>query len=319
MTGARRFVEYLRTIGIAPQPKLPKEPRLILGYREYMIDHRGISEKTLRYYATHIKRFLIELGDRPKFFTTNGVRAFILAQTRLGKGLSFTQSVVKSTRSFLRYLSAQRVCTPGLENAVPKVARWRLSSLPRYLPATDIRKLVIGCNVRTEIGARDRAILLLMSQLGLRAGDIRVLKLGDIDWKRSTVTVSGKSARQVRLPLPQESGDALLRYVTRFRPRITSEIIFLCCQTPIRPFSPSSVSAAIRQCFVRAGIKSPTQGGHCLRHSAATQMLRDGASLQDVAAMLRHASLETTMLYAKVDVTALQQISQSWPEVSSCL
>jgi site-specific recombinase XerD len=160
----------------------------------------------------------------------------------------------------------------------------------------------------------------LLARLGLRAGDIVQLRLDDIDWKGAWIHVSGKSRRQARLPLTQEVGEAIVAYVQEGRPRAHTDALFLRSRAPVRALaSHAAVSALVASAIHRAGIQRPGRGAaHLLRHSIASSMLRQGASLQEVAALLRHRCIETTQIYAKVDVTALQQIAQPWPEPPSC-
>lgn len=158
------------------------------------------------------------------------------------------------------------------------------------------------------------AILLLLVRLGLRAGDVRTLRLDDIDWREGSLRVSGKSRRHARLPLPQEVGDALLAYLDRARPSTSLPVVFLRHKTPCAALRPPSISSIVRLALLRARIDAPSYGAHLLRHSAATQMLQGGASMEQIQAVLRHASLETTAIYAKVDTAALRTIAQPWPE-----
>jgi len=204
--------------------------------------------------------------------------------------------------------------------AIPMLAHWRLSSLPRYLPPEEVERVIASCDVSSPVGKRDRAILLLLARLGLRAGDIVQLRLRDIDWKGAWVHVSGKGRRQTRLPLTQEVGDALVSYLQESRIRSSVETLFLRSRAPYRGLgSHAAVSVIVANAIQRAGVKRPGRGAaHLLRHSVASSMLRQGASLQEISALLRHRSIETTQIYAKIDVVALQQIAQPWPEVSPC-
>jgi integrase len=200
------------------------------------------------------------------------------------------------------------------------VRQWRLSSLPRYLESEDVDRVIESCDRTRAKGVRDRAILLLLARLGLRAGDVVALRIDDIDWKQSTVRVRGKSHKEVRLPLPQDAGEALAEYLSNARPNSIHERVFLCTNAPIRPFSTSAVvSMIVRFAIERAGIPDPpSKGAHLLRHSAATAMLRSGASLDAVATVLRHESSDMTAHYAKVDLALLELVAQPWPEGASC-
>jgi site-specific recombinase XerD len=221
---------------------------------------------------------------------------------------------------FLRFLVAEGCCRAGLLGAIPVVPHWRLTSLPRYVSPEDVERLVACCDPTTPVGKRDRAILLLLARLGLRAGDIVQMRLEDIDWKGAWVQVSGKSRHQTRLPLTQEVGQAIAAYLQAGRPAAPTDALFLRARAPLRALaSHCAVSMIVASAFRRAGVKRPGRGAaHLLRHSIASSMLRQGASLQEISALLRHRSIETTQIYAKVDVTRLQQIAQPWPQVQPC-
>lgn len=222
-------------------------------------------------------------------------------------------------RMFLRFLVAEGKCQIGLDAAIPSIAHWRLSSLPQYMQPDEVESVIRTCDPCTHTGSRDRAILLLLARLGLRAGDIVEMRLSDIDWIESWILVSGKSRRQTRLPLTQELGDAISNYLTNWRPPAATDKLFLCTLAPFRPFScHSAVSIMVSRALDRADVKcAGRNAAHIFRHSAATSMLRQGASLQEIAQVLRHRSTSTTEIYAKVDILSLQEISQPWPEVES--
>lgn len=221
---------------------------------------------------------------------------------------------------FLRFLIAEGRCPAALLGAIPTLAHWRLTSLPRYLPPEDVERLIASCDDSLPVGLRDRAILLLLARLGLRAGDIVALRLQDIDWKNAWIRVCGKGRQQTRLPLSQEVGRAIVAYLQKGRPPADTDVLFLRTRAPFRALrSHCAVSVLVDRAILRAGISRPSRGAaHLLRHSLASSMLRQGASLQDIATVLRHRSVETTQIYAKVDVTALMHIAQPWVEVSPC-
>jgi site-specific recombinase XerD len=220
---------------------------------------------------------------------------------------------------FLRFLIAEGKCAVGLDAAIPTAAHWRLASLPRHLQPEEVERLIASCDQASAIGWRDRAILLLLARLGLRAGDIVHLRLSDIDWKGAWIHVCGKGRRHTRLPLTQEVGDAIVTYLKKARPRTNTDVLFIRCRAPFCAFSSSTVPHIVDKALRCAGVKRPSRGAaHLLRHSLATSMLRRGASLEDIAPVLRHRSIETTQIYAKVDIMALRQIAQPWPETQPC-
>jgi len=319
---ATQFLEYLRALCvIAPATTTPEPKRveILEQFASWMVRHRGVTTRTLDRYGCVLEVFVAALGEDPSSYAVADIRAFIV--DHLGRrGRCETRMAVTAIRSFLRFLVAEGQIAPGIEHCVPTVPQWRLSSLPRYLEQPDVDRVVASCDLSTGHGLRDHAILLLLSRLGLRAGDIVAMTLDDIDWRRSTLRVQGKSCREALLPVPQDVGDALLAYLERGRPRSDSPRMFLTVLAPTRPFASSSaVSDIVRFALARAGIrKPPTRGAHLLRHSAATAMLRAGGSLETIATVLRHRSSDTTAHYAKVDVATLRQIAQPWPGGASC-
>jgi site-specific recombinase XerD len=227
--------------------------------------------------------------------------------------------VLAAVRMFLRYLAVEGTCRPGLEHALMAPANWSQQSLPRGLAPEEIRRVVAACSTTTPRGLRDRAALLLLIRLGLRAGDVSKLRFSQLDFDTATIRVSGKGRREVRLPLPQEVGDALLEYLRTGRPRgAQSEFVFLRSIAPFQPFSNrqagKGVSHLAQAALRRAGVQAPTRGAHVFRHTAACQMLRQGVDLERIADVLRHCSIGTTGIYAKVDLELLGQAAQPWPE-----
>jgi integrase/recombinase XerD len=227
---------------------------------------------------------------------------------------SHAKAIASTLRGYLRFLAAQSQCPPGLDFAIPTIPEWRLSALPRYISPADVEKLIASCDPKTHHGVRDRAILLLLARLGLRAGDIYNMRLGDIFWEEGAIRVCGKGRREISLPLPQDAGDALIDYLQQVRPQVATDKIFLRSKAPYEPFAVSGVvSSIVKLALERAGIEhAPSRGASLLRHSAATSMLRGGATLDTIGAVLRHKSVDTTAHYAKVDITMLQQIAQPW-------
>ncbi|MBM4257953.1 MAG: integrase [Deltaproteobacteria bacterium] len=315
--GARHLVTFLEASGhAAPLPSVSSDPQLFVDFCDWMQTHRGVSAVTLTNYRRPLLAFLQTLGEDPTQYDARALRVFILQQTK-GHGVSSAKTVVTTVRTFLRFLIAVGQCAPELTYAIPTVASWRLASLPRYLSAEAIECMLVSCEITTLIGLRDRAVLLLLARLGLRAGDVAALRLTDIDWHAGTIQVVGKMRRQTCLPLPQEVGEAILAYL-KLRPLRTTEAVFLTTSAPIVALTRQAVGKIATRAIQRAGIATPVHGSHILRHSAATLMLRHGVPLPAIAAVLRHSSMETTTGYAKVDVPLLQQATQPWPEVTSC-
>lgn len=313
--GARRFVEYLQTVGTLPKNDVEPDTIIPLAkeFCDWMRQYRGVAESTLDHYLPQVEGFIAALGDDTAAYDAGGVRAFIFARASR-HGSSCAKPVVNAVRMFLRFLAAYGYCSAELIAAVPRIANWKLSSLPRYISAEAIAQLIAACDPTTTAGARDRAIMLLLARLGLRAGDVRDLRLADIDWPQGRLRVIGKGRCETWLPLPQTAGDALLHYLAHFRPEIDDDHVFLRIHAPLGPFPSSGpISGLVRRAIQRAGIETPSLGAHMLRHSAATEMLRQGLSLDIIGAVLRHRCIDSTTHYAKVDVATLRSVAQPWP------
>jgi len=295
------------------------EPALLTAFCAWMRAQRGTTDQTLYCYGIPLRELIRRFGENPSKLDAHRLRQFVLQQSRT-TGWAVVKRCTTALRMFLRFLVAEGRCRPGLLGAIPVLAHWRLTSLPRYLAPEDLERLIASCDLSSPVGKRDRAILLLLARLGLRAGDIVQLRLQDIDWKGAWIHVSGKNRRETRLPLSQEVGQAIVAYLKEGRPQARTDALFIRSCAPFGALaSHSAVSTLVDKAIRRAGIMRPSRGAaHLLRHSLATSMLRQGASLQDIAVLLRHSSIETTQIYAKVDIARLQEIAQPWPEVSSC-
>lgn len=224
------------------------------------------------------------------------------------------QQMCGSLRMYLRFLASRGECSPALVGAIPRIPRWRLATLPRYILNDDVERVIASCDPTTPKGLRDRAVLLLLARLALRGGDVVSLRLQDIDWDDALIRVAGKTRYTVALPLPQDVGDALAAYIEHGRPPVDSEVVFIRSIAPYKPFANSgAISIVVREALKSVGVDNPNlRGAHLLRHSAATNMVRSGATLEAVGALLRHRSPDTTAIYAKVDTTMLMQVAQPW-------
>jgi integrase len=321
VTAVSLLLKHLRRAGIViTQPADPaNRPAVLVAFRCWMREQRGTLDVTLNNYDIPIRVLLGHFGDTPKQMNAQRLRQCFLKYSD-GKSHAVIKHCATALRMFVRFLTAEGRCPVGLEAAIPLVPHWRLSSLPRYLQPEEVERIVASCNRATPMGKRDRAIILLLARLGLRAGDVVQLRLGDIDWKGAWLHVSGKSRRETRLPLTQEVGGALVEYLRIGRPQTEGDRMFVRCRAPFRPFAAHhAVSVIVDRAMRRAGVTPPGRGAaHLLRHSVATALLRQGAPLQDIATVLRHRSIQTTQIYAKVDVSMLDQIAQPWPEVPPC-
>ncbi len=317
-----QFVYFLERKGfISPLPvQAPREPsEECKAFCSWLVSDRGLTTNTVATYRNSIIQILPVLGNDPSKYRAQSIRSAVTIYAQK-QGTTNAKRLVSALRAFLRFTASEGRCSATLVDAVPTVPHWRLSSLPRYVSAVDLERIVDSCDISKPVGLRDFAVLLLLARLGLRAKDIVDMAIADIDWSDATISVCGKSRRSVRLPLPQDVGNAILHYFEQGRPESSSKQLFLCANAPYRPFAGSpTVSSIVKAAVVRAGIvEPPSSGTNLMRHSAATAMLRSGASIDAVSTILRHRSTDTTMHYAKVDVARLNALVVPWPENLSC-
>ena len=318
--GALRFFTFLREQGVIPVTfRTQSEDLHLSAYPTWLRQHCGVTDETSARYASEVSRWLPTLGVDAAAYDAVAIHNVVLSQ-----GPSRSRSSVRLTatvlRSYLRFLVARRDCRPELYHAVPTVARRHLAPLPRYASAATIERIIASCEAAaTPVGLRDRAIILLLARLGLRAGDIRRLRLDDIDWSNALIYVHGKGRRTESLPLPQDAGDAVLAYIEHGRPIVAQECLFLRVQAPHTPLASSAeIAGIVSRVLARGGITGVPTGAHMFRHTLATTMLRTGASLESVGTVLRHRSPGTTAIYAKVDIPMLLRVAQPWPGDASC-
>ena len=316
--GVKLFHHHLVERGICksqPVRQAPFAPALVTAFCDWFRTHRGVKEPTLRHYARGATDLVRALGEDVGQWNAQAVRNFLLERASQS-GTSTPQALITSLRAFIRFLNFRGECRDDLAIAIPAVAHWRLARLPRCLSAEEVNRLIAASNGTTPGRLRDRAILLMLARLGLRSGDVAALRLSDIDWNNGTLQVTGKGRYQVRLPLPQDVGDAVLRYLDCRPADIATDRVFLRSIAPYRPFaSGDGVSSVVKHALKRANIDAPAKGAHLLRHTAATEMLRNGVPLDQAGLVLRHRSIDMTAYYAKADVALLKQIAQPWPEV----
>ncbi|MBY0351717.1 tyrosine-type recombinase/integrase [Tabrizicola sp.] len=313
--GARTFVAFLSMEGLIPTAvttKVPADPR-VADFATWLRRERGATSETIRRYQQELGRWLTKLGSEPQEFTATALRSIILDQGE-DRSRSSVRMTITVLRTFLRFMIGKGHCAPSLLLAVPSGVRRRLSNVPKTIPASTIEEIVASCAAGTAVEVRDRAIILLLARMALRAGDIWQLRLTDIDWRASRLRLHGKSRRGVFLPLPQDVGDALLAYIEDARPVVASDRVFLRAQAPFTPFrSSAEIAGIVSRVLSRARFVGLPTGAHVFRHSLASTWLRSGAELDQIGAALRHASRDTTAIYAKVDIDMLGAVAQPWP------
>jgi site-specific recombinase XerD len=308
-------IGYLRAVGAVPAvvAAVAEGPieELLAGYRRYLACERGLAEGTIGDYERVARLFLSQLGEAGlgvERLTTADVTGFV-ARECPRRSVASARYLVCGLRSLLRYLHIVGVVPVSLVGAVPGVAA-RRRKLPRALEPVVVARLLASCDRRRTVGRREYAILLLLARLGLRAGEVAALQLDDVDWRAGSMLVRGKGDRHERLPLPADLGEALVLYLRR-RGRQQTRAVFVRVNAPRGALGARGVCAVVHDACVRAGI-APV-GAHRLRHTAATGMLRAGASLPEIAEVLRHHRLETTTIYASVDRAALRELALPWP------
>lgn len=313
--------DCLRAHGVMP-PEQPVEStpteQLLAGYRRHLIEDRGLALTTVRRYMEFARRFLVARASRTdcktgaEGLTSAEVNAYML---EVGARLVVESAKREAAdlRGLLRFLYLSGLLEVDLGRAMPPVAVWRGRSLPRAMRPKDVDALIASCDRSTTSGLRDRAVLVLMARLGLRAGEVAAIELDDIDWRAGEIAVRGKARRSDRLPLPTEVGEAVTDYLREGRPSCASRTLVLTLYAPFRPIHPSSITSVVYKCCRHAGL--PEVGGHRLRHTLATEMLRQGGDLLEIAQVLRQSDLGTTAGYAKVDRAALRTVARPWPGV----
>jgi site-specific recombinase XerD len=315
-----RFLHMLRGEGVAPpekqSPLFPRQ-RLIANYERYLLQERGLAQGTVVNYGALVDQFLsTRFRQRPLNLSQLGapdVTGFVRQRAHKLRP-QCAQLLVTALRSFLRYLQHQGKVGADLAVCVPSVARWSFAALPKFLPARSVRRVLQRNKGRTPIRSRDYAILLLLARLGLRAGAVVALNLEDIDWEHARITIREKGGHQVQLPLPADVGEAIAHYLRHGRPCCSSRRVCLRYRAPRTGFANwKAISSLVVRALERAGVSSARKGAHLFRHSLATDMIRRGASLDEIGDLLGHRSPETTMIYAKVDVPALRTLALSGP------
>jgi site-specific recombinase XerD len=313
------LLAHLRSEGVlAAEALCPRSPLedLLADYRGHLSRDRGLAPRTILRYEVTARRFLEERRAAgggvtgAEVLTGGEVTSFLLGEcSRVSVGSA--KGRVAELRSLLRFLHLRGVTAGCLAASVPPVAGWHDQRLVATLSAREVTAILESCDTSTATGARDYAVLLVLARLGLRAAEVAGLELADLDWRAGEIVVSGKGARIDRLPLPHDVGEAIAAYLTRWRPRAGLGTLFVTRYAPWRQMHVNTVSRTVRFACKRAGL--PPVTAHRLRHALASELLRRGATLQDIAQVLRHRDLATTAAYAKVDRDALRELAAPWP------
>ena len=304
---ARPLLAHLEAIGAVPAMVIAERPRsdLLREYERYVVDERGVTLAVRDRYLAVASEFL---EDREaSSLTARDVTRYVSRHV----GISWFEGWLSALRSVLRFLFVTAKTKTNLVFAVPSTPRWSQTSLPQALEPDELAAVLSSRDRRTITGCRDYAILVLLARLGLRACEVAALHIEDIEWHSGEVMIRGKGRSLARLPLPVDVGEALVAWLRRRRRHKSTRSAFLSVRAPYGPLRSSAIVAIAMTAMRAAGIDRG--GAHRLRHTAATQMLRRGASMTEIAQVLRHRHLNTTAIYAKVDRVALRTIAKPWP------
>ena len=318
----RQLLAFLRERGaIAPAASRQAVPAdaVVRRYEEHLLHVRGLAVRTVPTYTQLVRQFLLarfggEVVDL-QALRASEVIAFVQRRSKQMRPRRL-KLLITALRSFLRHAQMLGEVAPGIVASVPAVSVWSSTpALPRAISAEHARRAIDACDRRTCVGRRDRAVLLLLARLGLRSGEVAALMLEDVDWDAGRLRVRGKGAREAFLPLPVDVGQALAAYLRDGRQAADDRHFFLRARAPVCGFKNSAVAVAsiVMHALARAGVDAPHKGAHQFRHALATQLLRGGASLEEIGELLRHRSSQSTSLYARVDLVALRELATAWP------
>jgi len=318
-----KFVNYLIDIGVIKRPETsaktetPRE-QLRQEYETYLRIQRGMSNSTITHCVRYYERFFSfqfgeGLGNLNKI-TSDDVVAFLLRFIS-GPQPYRNKTLPSHLRNLFKFLFWSGKTNKNLADSIPRIAQPQPVNTPRHLPPEDVQRLIDAARSDDDLGRRNYAMLLLMARLGLRSTEVIAIRLDDINWRAGEILIRGKGKLHDRMPLPADVGGSLADYMKNGR-KGTSRVLFVSHKAPHQAFVDSQIlNTILRQAFKKTGLKPPKKyvGSHVLRHSLATDMLRNGASLDEIGDVLRHRSRVTTMLYAKHDIEGLRSISQEWP------
>jgi integrase/recombinase XerD len=317
----QQVVDFLRCRSVCAQAFARANPveDLVAAFGCHLREQQGLASPTIERYTIAARQFLksrfgagaVDLRAVAATDIVEFIRSQLAHLTPPG-----LKCVVTAMRSFLRFGQYRGEVASELVAAVPAVATWATTpALPRAISADHAQRAIDSCDLGTAIGLRDRAILLLLARLGLRANEVIALQLDDCDWNRGQVRIRSKGGRECLLPMPDDVGSAMAAYLERGRPKCNDRHLFLRSSAPIRGFMPNSdaIGSVVKYALARAGINSPHRGSHQFRHALAVRMLRGGASFAEIGEVLRHRSPQTTSIYARVDIDALRPLALPWP------
>ncbi|MBN2436381.1 MAG: tyrosine-type recombinase/integrase [Spirochaetes bacterium] len=318
-----KFITMLRSRGIVPAEKLVKMKitpieKELSAYKKYLIDEKGLSLSTISRYLKQNEKFLTYIFDTQPIdylnISAHDILKFIQTYA-CEHSVCESSLMVCSIRSFLRFLVFRGKISYYLAECIPGIPNRRLSALPSYLSEKELSHLLKHNNGKTPEKIRNYAILLFLTRLGLRASEVAMLSLDDINWEEGEINIHGKGSKQAKFPLPIDVGNALVIYLKQIRPDSISRRIFFTIRAPFRPIkNGTTVSTIVKRALIGAGLNPKKKGAHLLRHTLATEYLRKGATLSEISEIMRHKNIDTTAIYIKVDFKQLQTLTMPWPK-----
>ena len=302
--------------GDAPEDPMTDVERCVQAYGRHLQRTRGLAPATMANYVPVVRSFLRHrFGPGSVTLSSLSADDVVRFVRHMAPGLrpKCAKLMTTALRSFLRYACHLGEAGPELVAAVPVVANWSMTQIPRGISPDQVRKLLASIDRGSATGRRDLAILMLLARLGLRADEVRLLELDDIDWTGGTLRLKTKGGRRRAFPLSEEVGEAVADYLRHGRPSCPSRRVFLRANAPIGGLGPNGITCIVGRAIKRAGVDAPTCGAHQFRHGLATGMLNGGASLGEIGDVLGHSHPDTTRIYAKVDLEALRPLALPWP------
>jgi integrase len=321
VTGVRSLVAYLWEQGASvrqvPSTSATDLDRWVTRFDEHLACGRGVSSGTRRISGRYARTLLTTCWPDAKadWFTLTADRLISFVQAQVATlSQSANRAPVTATRTFIRFLIAEGRVRAGLDGVIPGVRQWKLASIPRTLTSGEVQRVIEAVDTSTSVGARDQAILRLLSRLGLRAGEVAALRVPDIDWREGCVRIRpGKTGRERRLPLPQDVGTALVHALKARPANATRDVVFVRARAPYRVLTASAITGVAQRALRRADVPLTRRGAHAFRHTVASQLVQHGVSMKVVADILGHAELETTAIDAKLNVATLLTVALPWP------
>jgi integrase/recombinase XerD len=315
--GAEPLIKFLRRRGVVPEasaPVLTADEEIVELFRRYLVAERGLGAGTITNYVHTARLFLrhvgyVERADLARLEASQ-VHGFVLTESGR-RSVASTKTVVTGLRSLLRFFHVVGFTEAPLVGAVPTVSAWTGTWLPRAVDAMTVTRMLASCDRQSAQGCRDYAVLVVLTRLGMRVGEVAALELDDIEWHDGELVVQGKAKRFERLPLPGDVGQALADYICHARPTSEDRKLFVRVLAPRRGLTAGGLIVIVQSACRRAGIEPVAV--HRLRHTVASELLRAGAGLSEIGQLLRHRSMASTAIYASIDMVALRGLARPWP------